>query len=96
MTLIKDAAIVAATISVPKNQLEKQRIEEEKTKRLQDFRKGEGKDMYDAQRFLKEALMEQKEIVPSTTTKPKKSKSKSTKEKSKKEGKSKKISYQKK
>jgi hypothetical protein len=82
MTLMKDAAVVAATISVERNQKEKQREVDKGQKKLDDFRNGEGKTMmYDGQRALKEALIEQK-VLPSKKLKSKlKKKEKKNKEK---------------
>jgi hypothetical protein len=69
MTIIKDAALEAATISVERNQKEKQRQVKKDRKRMEDFRNGEGKTMMcDGQRALKEALIEQK-VLPSTKSK---------------------------
>jgi len=61
MTYIKDAALEAATVSVDRNIREKQLEEEENRKRIEDFRQNEGKHMHDAQRALREAMMEQKD-----------------------------------
>merc|ERR1712086_191402 len=63
MTKMKDAALVAATVTVERNQQEKQQEAMEQTKIIDDFRQGEGKTMmYDAQRALKEAILEQHEL----------------------------------
>lgn len=61
MTDIKKAALQAATVSVARNQFEKQSYEEERRKLVNDFRKNEGKDMHDVQRALKEAVIEQED-----------------------------------
>merc|ERR1712176_795188 len=76
MAHFKDEALVAATVTVEKNQKQKQLEEEEHQKMIEEFRQVEGKDMYDAQRALKEALLEQKEVVTSET-RPSSSKSSS-------------------
>lgn len=80
MTKMKDAALVAATVTVERNQQEKQQEAMEQTKIIDDFRQGEGKTMmYDAQRALKEAILEQNEL-PSEKKKKKKSMRKKRKE----------------
>jgi len=61
MTYIKEAALEAATVSVDRNIREKQLEEEENRKRIEEFRRNEGKNMHDAQRALREAMMEQKD-----------------------------------
>jgi flagellar biosynthesis GTPase FlhF len=61
MTDIKNAAIEAATVSVPRNQFQKQCYEDERRQLVEDFRNNEGKDMNDIQRTLKEALIEQED-----------------------------------
>lgn len=81
MTKMKDAALVAATVTVERNQQEKQQEAMEQTKIIDDFRQGEGKTMmYDAQRALKEAILEQNEL-PSEKKKKKKSMRKKEKKK---------------
>lgn len=81
MTKMKDAALVAATVTVERNQQEKQQEAMEQTKIIDDFRQGEGKTMmYDAQRALKEAILEQHEL-PSEKKKKKKSMRKKEKKK---------------
>lgn len=54
-------AAKAATISAERNQKEKKALEEAERERIENFRRNEGKDMYDAQRALKEALIQQKD-----------------------------------
>jgi hypothetical protein len=80
MTIIKDAALEAATISVERNQKEKQREIKKVQKRIDDLRNSEeGKKMSGGQRALKEALIEQK-VLPSTKLKEKKNKKKKMEE----------------
>lgn len=69
MTQMKDAALEAATVSVERNQQEKQAKKEKDRKRIEKFRRNEGKDMCDAQRALKEAVMEQKRTGKSKSSK---------------------------
>lgn len=54
-------AAKAATISAERNEKEKKALEEAERERIEIFRRNEGKDMYDAQRALKEALIQQKD-----------------------------------
>jgi len=61
MTEIKEAALEAATVSVERNKLHKKAREEEECKRIEEFRRLEGKGMTDAQLALKEALLLQKD-----------------------------------
>lgn len=61
MSEIKNAALEAATVSVARNQYEKKSYEEERRKKVENFRKNEGKGMADVQRALKEAVIEQED-----------------------------------
>merc|ERR1711934_244087 len=61
MAYIKEAALEAATVSVDRNIREKQLEEEENRKRIEDFRRNEGRHMHDAQRALREAMIEQQD-----------------------------------
>jgi len=88
MTQIKEAALEALTVSVERNQREKQVQTQKDQKRIEDFRRNEGKDMCDAQRALKEATMEQKDTGKKSASKSKSSKSKSSKKSSKSKSKS--------
>jgi len=61
MSEIKNAALEAATVSVARNQYEIKSYEDERRRKVEDFRKNEGKDMPEIQRALKEALIEQED-----------------------------------
>ena len=61
MSEIKNAALKAATVSVARNQYHKKTYEEERRQRVEEFRKKEGKNMFDVQRALKEAVIEQED-----------------------------------
>jgi hypothetical protein len=61
MTDIKNAALEAATISVPRNKFQKQCYEDDRRQLVENFRKNEGKHMNDIERTLKEALIEQED-----------------------------------
>jgi len=61
MSEIKNAALEAATVSVARNQFQKKSYEEERRKRVEHFRRKEGKYMTDVERTLKEARIEQED-----------------------------------
>ena len=61
MTEIKEAALEAATVSVARNQFEKKRWDDDIRQKVEDFRQGDGKNMTDVQRALKEAIIEQED-----------------------------------
>lgn len=61
MLEMKQAALEAATVSVERNKMQKKALEDAERKRIEEFRRTEGKDMTDAQRMLKEAMIQQKD-----------------------------------